>query len=80
MDVFKASAAEGFRPSDYLTPDLDLAAAGTDPLKLAAVETAFSALGRCATPSTSTAAASRRPTVSSPLDGHAQDASTAPRC
>jgi murein L,D-transpeptidase YcbB/YkuD len=43
MDVFRASAAEGFRPSDYLTPDLDLAAAGTDPLKLAAVETAFSA-------------------------------------
>ena len=42
MDVFEASAAEGFRPSDYLTPDLDLAAAGTDPLKLAAVETAFS--------------------------------------
>lgn len=42
MAAFKASAAEGFRPSDYLTPDLDLAAAGTDPAKLAAVETAFS--------------------------------------
>ena len=45
-----ASAAEGFRPSDYLTPDLDLAAAGTDPLKLAAVETAFSAVGAALCP------------------------------
>jgi len=43
MDAFKESAALGFRPSDYLTPELDLAAAGTDPAKLAAVETAFSA-------------------------------------
>ena len=43
MTAFKASAAEGFRPSDYLTPELDLAAAGTDPARLAAVETAFSA-------------------------------------
>ncbi|HEY9009763.1 MAG TPA: L,D-transpeptidase family protein [Devosia sp.] len=43
IDIFKASAAEGMRPSDYLTPDLDLDAAGTDPAKLAAVETAFSA-------------------------------------
>lgn len=43
MAAFKASSAEGFRPSDYLTPELDLAAAGTDPAKLAAVETAFSA-------------------------------------
>jgi len=43
MAAFKSSAAEGFRPSDYLTPDLDLAAAGTDPARLAAVETAFSA-------------------------------------
>lgn len=43
MEIFKGAAAEGFRPSDYLTPDLDLAAAGTDPAKLAAVETAFSA-------------------------------------
>src|SRR5690606_16685821 len=30
------------RPSDYLTPELDPAAAGTDPVKLAALETAFS--------------------------------------
>ena len=43
MAAFKGAAAEGFRPSDYLTPELDLAAAGTDPAKLAAVETAFSA-------------------------------------
>jgi murein L,D-transpeptidase YcbB/YkuD len=40
--VFKNAALEGFRPEDYLTPDLDLAAAGTDPVKLAALETAFS--------------------------------------
>lgn len=43
MEVFEASAAEGFRPSDYLTPELDLSAAAGDPVKLAAVETAFSA-------------------------------------
>jgi len=43
MAIFKTAAVEGFRPSDYLTPELDLAAAGTDPAKLAAVETAFSA-------------------------------------
>ncbi len=42
IEVFKASALEGFRPSDYMTADLDPAAAGTDPLKLAALETAFS--------------------------------------
>lgn len=42
IDVFKASELEGFRPSDYLTADLDVAAAGTDPAKLAALETAFS--------------------------------------
>lgn len=42
IDVFKDSELEGFRPSDYLTPDLDVAAAGTDPTKLAALETAFS--------------------------------------
>lgn len=41
--VFKKSELEGFRPSDYLTPDLDVAAAGADPAKLAALETAFSA-------------------------------------
>lgn len=43
IDVFKKSELEGFRPSDYLTGDLDPAAAGTDPTKLAALETAFSA-------------------------------------
>ena len=42
IDLFKNAAFEGFRPSDYLTADLDPAAAGTDPLKLAALETAFS--------------------------------------
>jgi murein L,D-transpeptidase YcbB/YkuD len=43
IDVFKKSELEGFRPSDYLTANLDPAAAGTDPAKLAALETAFSA-------------------------------------
>jgi L,D-transpeptidase YcbB len=43
IDVFRKAALEGFRPSDYLTPELDVAAAGTDPVKLAALETAFSA-------------------------------------
>lgn len=43
IESFKAAASEGLRPSDYLTPELDLDAAGTDPAKLAAVETAFSA-------------------------------------
>jgi len=42
VELFKNAAFEGFRPSDYLTPDLDPAAAGTDPVKLAALETAFS--------------------------------------
>lgn len=42
IDVFKASELEGFRPSDYLTADLDVTAVGTDPAKLAALETAFS--------------------------------------
>jgi len=42
IEVFKDSELEGFRPSDYLTADLDVAAAGTDPMKLAALETAFS--------------------------------------
>ena len=43
IEVFKRSELEGFRPADYLTADLDPAAAGTDPAKLAALETAFSA-------------------------------------
>jgi len=42
IQVFKDSELEGFRPSDYLTADLDVAAVGTDPMKLAALETAFS--------------------------------------
>ncbi len=42
IDVFKAAELEGLRPSDYLTADLDPAAAGTDPARLAALETAFS--------------------------------------
>lgn len=43
IEVFTKSELEGFRPSDYLTANLDPAAAGTDPAKLAALETAFSA-------------------------------------
>lgn len=43
IDVFKQSEREGFRPSDYLTADLDVTAVGSDPAKLAALETAFSA-------------------------------------
>lgn len=43
IEVFKKAELEGFRPSDYLTANLDPAAAGTDPAKLAALETAFSA-------------------------------------
>jgi murein L,D-transpeptidase YcbB/YkuD len=43
MSVFRKSTLEGFNPADYLTPALDVAAAGADPEKLAALETAFSA-------------------------------------
>ena len=43
IDVFKGAQLEGLRPADYLTADLDPAAAGTDPAKLADLETAFSA-------------------------------------
>lgn len=42
IDVFKNAQLEGLRPSDYLSADLDPAAAGSDPAKLAALETAFS--------------------------------------
>src|SRR5690606_5605255 len=42
IDVFRKAEFEGFRATDYLTPDLDVAAAGTDPDSLAALETAFS--------------------------------------
>lgn len=41
--LFKKADAEGLRPSDYLTPDIDLARANSsDPLALAGLETAFS--------------------------------------
>jgi len=43
LKLFETAASEGLRPSDYLTPDLDPAGAKNDPLKLAALETAFSA-------------------------------------
>ena len=43
MAVFKNAATEGFHPDDYLTPAIDISGAGTDPQKLVAVETAFSA-------------------------------------
>jgi murein L,D-transpeptidase YcbB/YkuD len=42
LQLFEAAASEGLRPEDYLTPDLDPAGARGDPLKLAALETAFS--------------------------------------
>src|SRR6218665_155313 len=43
LKLFETAASEGLRPSDYLTADLDPAGAKDDPLKLAALETAFSA-------------------------------------
>ncbi|UXN74859.1 hypothetical protein N8D56_07540 [Devosia sp. A8/3-2] len=43
MKLFGAAASEGLRPSDYLTPALDITAVSNDPAKLAALETAFSA-------------------------------------
>ena len=42
LKLFEAAASEGLRPSDYLTPDLDPAGAKGDPIKMAALETAFS--------------------------------------
>lgn len=42
MTLFEAAADEGLRPSDYLTPDLDVNATKGDPAKMAALETAFS--------------------------------------
>ena len=42
IGVFKNAELEGLRPSDYLSVDLDPAAAGTDAAKLAALETSFS--------------------------------------
>ena len=43
MRLFGDAAALGLDPADYLTPDLELASAGTDPASLAALETRFSA-------------------------------------
>ena len=41
--LFKAADTEGLRPTDYLTPDIDLSRAqSTDPAALASLETAFS--------------------------------------
>ncbi|WP_240230598.1 L,D-transpeptidase family protein [Devosia lacusdianchii] len=42
LKLFEAAESEGLRPSDYLTPALDPAGAKGDPLKMAALETAFS--------------------------------------
>ena len=42
LDVFEDATMEGLRPSDYLTPALDLDAAIGDPSALARVETALS--------------------------------------
>jgi len=42
LQLFEAAASQGLRPRDYLTPDLDPAGAQGDPIKLAALETAFS--------------------------------------
>lgn len=43
LKLFETAASEGLRPSDYLTGDLDPAGAKGDPMKMAALETAFSA-------------------------------------
>ncbi len=43
LKLFAGAGSEGLRPADYLTPDLDVAGAKGDPLKMAALETAFSA-------------------------------------
>ena len=43
LKLFEDAASEGLRPSDYLTPDLDVAGAGSDPIGMASLETAFSA-------------------------------------
>jgi murein L,D-transpeptidase YcbB/YkuD len=43
LAIFEEAAVEGLRPQDYLTPAIDIAAAGTDPQSLAGLETAFSA-------------------------------------
>ncbi|WP_186766973.1 L,D-transpeptidase family protein [Devosia ginsengisoli] len=42
LKLFENAASEGLRPSDYLTSDLNPAGAKGDPIKMAALETAFS--------------------------------------
>jgi murein L,D-transpeptidase YcbB/YkuD len=42
LKLFEAAEQEGLRPSDYLTPDLNVDAAKGDPAKMASLETAFS--------------------------------------
>lgn len=42
VTLFRDAAAEGLRPEDYLTPDIDLARARGDASAMAALETAFS--------------------------------------
>jgi murein L,D-transpeptidase YcbB/YkuD len=42
LKLFAAAETEGLRPSDYLTPALDVTAVGNDPIKMATLETAFS--------------------------------------
>lgn len=43
IDLFRDAASEGLRPSDYLTPAIDLNRAKSgDPMTMAALETAFS--------------------------------------
>ena len=58
--LFRTADTEGLRPSDYLTPDIDLSRAKSgDPAALAALETAFCA-PPCAMPTISIMAASGR--------------------
>lgn len=43
LDLFAKAESEGLNPADYLTPDLQIPATGSDPVAMAALETAFSA-------------------------------------
>ena len=42
LKLFADAGTEGLRPSDYLTPDLDVTGMQGDPLRMAGLETAFS--------------------------------------
>ncbi|MCS6761468.1 MAG: L,D-transpeptidase family protein [Candidatus Devosia symbiotica] len=42
LKLFAAAANEGLRPQDYLTSDLDVTDVGSDPVRIAALEIAFS--------------------------------------